>query len=70
MERLTAPSSAPHDVAGAAHRVQQARRAVGLDLLAQPVDEHLDQVRQRVVVIAPDVLGEHACASPPRRRGA
>src|SRR4029077_19620718 len=39
--------------------VEEARRAVPLDLLADPCDEHLDQIRQRVEMLPPDVVGEH-----------
>src|ERR1700704_514347 len=44
------------DVAGSPNRVQQARLAVGLELAAQVRDEHLDRVRRRERVIAPDLV--------------
>ncbi len=44
------------DVAGSPDRVQQTRLAFGLELAAEVGDEHLDRVRGREGVIAPDLV--------------
>src|SRR4051812_15171096 len=44
------------DVASPPDRVQQARLAAGLQLAAQVGDEHLDRVRRRERVVAPDLV--------------
>src|SRR6478752_6867901 len=48
--------SSTQDVPRAADRVQQPRLAAGLELAAQVGYEHLDGVRRREGVIAPDLL--------------
>src|SRR3954471_6206326 len=48
--------SSTEDIARAADRVQQARLAAGLELAAQVGDEHLDRVRLRERVVAPDLV--------------
>src|SRR6185295_17367606 len=50
--------SAPHDVAHAAHGVHQLFGVPRDDLLAQPVDDHIDDVGPGVEVIVPGVLGD------------
>src|SRR6185437_5235705 len=44
------------DVAGSPDRVQQPRLALGLELATQVRDEHLDRVRRRERVVAPDLV--------------
>src|SRR6476469_2607686 len=48
--------SGPEDVSGSPDRVQQARLSRGLELAAQVRDEHLDRVRRREGVVAPDLV--------------
>src|SRR5260370_41687089 len=48
-----------HHVTDAAHRVQQRRREVLVDLLAQSADLHIDRIRLRIEMIVPDRLEEH-----------
>src|SRR5919202_5368028 len=50
--------SSTEDVPRAADRVQQPRLATGLELAAQVRHEHLDRVRRRERVVAPDLLEE------------
>src|SRR6185503_6246017 len=50
--------SGPHDVAHAAHRVDQFGLAAVIDLLAQARDDHVDDVRARIEVVVPRVLGD------------
>src|SRR3954452_12105302 len=50
--------SSTQDVPRAADRVQQARLAAGLELAPQVRHEHLDRVRRRERVVAPDLLEE------------
>src|ERR687886_842362 len=61
-QRMGMRSSTEH-VAGAADRVQQARLAAGLELTPQVGHEHLDRVRGRERVVAPDLL-EQPLAGP------
>src|SRR3954454_8882627 len=55
--RIGIRSSTQH-VPRAADRVQQPRLATGLELAAQVRHEHLDRVRRRERVVAPDLLEE------------
>src|SRR5215470_10160288 len=48
-----------HHVADPAHRMQQWRREVLIDLLPQSADLHFDRIRLRIEVIVPDRLEEH-----------
>src|SRR6476619_3539128 len=49
---------ATEHVSRAADRVQEARLAAGLELAPEVRDEHLDRVRRREGVVAPDLLEE------------
>src|SRR5258708_5040125 len=58
----TLPSSLAidgHHVADAAHRMQQRRRKVLVDLVPQSADLHIDRVRLRIEMIIPDRFEEH-----------
>src|SRR5215470_1729731 len=58
----TLPSSLLIDaqhVADAAHRMQQRRRELLVDLLPQSTDLHVDGIRLRIEVIVPDRLEQH-----------
>ena len=63
------PSGA-QDEADAAHGVQHARLAVGLELAAQVADEDVGHVRARIEGVAPDLLVQAARGRGPRRDGA
>src|SRR5689334_11426944 len=45
-------------ISRAAHRVDQPRREAVVDLAAQPPDEYLEHVGERVVVVVPHVRGD------------
>src|SRR5690348_1167211 len=47
-----------HDVSDAPDRVDQLRLAAMVDLLAQPCDHDVDDVRSRIEVVVPGVLGD------------
>src|SRR5687768_383980 len=59
------PSPEPlvlHHVSYAAHGVNQLPLVPGVDLLAKVVDHHVDDVRPRIEVVAPRVLGDQRAA--------
>ena len=62
--------SGSQDEADAAHRVQDARLAVGLELAAQVADEDVGDVRARIERVAPDLLVQPAAVERPRPGGA
>src|SRR6185437_3568863 len=45
-------------IAGAAQRLDQLRLEVVVDLATQPPNEHLEHVRERIVVVVTDVGGD------------
>src|ERR1700686_3198537 len=45
-------------ISGAAHRLDQLDREVVVDLSAQPPHQHLEHVREGIVVLVPDVRGD------------
>src|SRR5688500_1110985 len=56
-----------HDVPDAPTRVHQLLRVPGIDLLAQAVDDHIDDVSAWVEVVIPGVLGDESTRhNPPR----
>src|SRR6266849_8656557 len=54
--RVAACDSRPQSVTSAAHCLDQTRAAAQLELVAQVLDAHVDQVRVAEVVEAPDIL--------------
>src|SRR5476649_578196 len=50
------------DVAHTAHRGDKLPRMLGINLLAQVVDDHVDDVGARIEVIAPRILGDERAA--------
>src|SRR5688500_11630374 len=44
-------------IANSSRRLDQS--VVGIDLAAQPVDEHIDDVRLRIETVIPNVLQDH-----------
>src|SRR5258706_6690536 len=57
--------SGPHDVAHAAHRVNELGLAAVVDFLAQARDHHSDEVRARIEVVVPGILGDQRARHQP-----
>src|SRR5437016_4966181 len=53
------PNLGAEDIADSAHGVQQLGLERLVDLLAQPADEHVDDVRLRIEVVLPHVREDH-----------
>src|SRR5438045_1855042 len=64
---IDTPLSLPQHVARPAHRMDQARLAVSLELLPQVADIDLDQVRLAAEVVVPDPIEDHLARQYPAR---
>src|SRR5688500_17829796 len=54
-----------HDVADAPHRVHQLMGVSGVDLLPQPVDDHIHDVGPGIEVIVPGIFGDEGAGHDP-----
>src|SRR6476620_5674051 len=59
---MTNPVSPLHDVPDSPHRRDQFAVVLGVDLLAQVVDDDVDDVRAGIEMIPPSILGDQGPA--------
>src|SRR5207247_7079585 len=57
--------SRPEAIARAARRPDQLRLEAVVDLASQPPDEHLEQIRERIMVVVPHVRGNRGAIEHP-----